>query len=157
MLASCMPAPKVAGYRDPARAISSAALFDAARFQGDWQQVAAFGSEGACGVLAETWQADAQGFSVRGTTCRSAARTAFATRARMIGPGRMARPMRDGTEEIWVLWVDADYRIAAIGTPSGRFGRIIARPGQARADLIAAARDVLDFNGYDIRRLKLLR
>lgn len=144
-------------YRNPALPISSAALFDGARFQGDWQVVAAFGAEAGCGALQERWQADAGGFAVRGTRCGPTGKTGYATRARPVGPGRITREMRDGTEEIWVLWVDADYRIAALGTPSGGFGRILVRPGQARADLIIAAREIMDFNGYDVSRLIVLR
>jgi len=52
-----------------------------------------------------------------------------------------------------VLWVDQDYRVAVLGTPSGRWAMIVARPGAARADLVAAARDVLAFNGYDLAAL----
>ncbi len=107
--------------------------------------------------MQERWQADAGGFAVRGTRCGPTGKTGYATRARPVGPGRITREMRDGTEEIWVLWVDADYRIAALGTPSGGFGRILVRPGQARADLIIAAREIMDFNGYDVSRLIVLR
>lgn len=143
-------------YRDPAQTISSAALFDGARFQGDWQVVAAFGTDAGCGVLQERWQADAGGFAVQGTRCTLSGKTKYATRARLTGPGRISRDLRDGAEQIWILWVDADYRVAAVGTPSGGFGRILVRPGQARADLITAAREVLDFNGYDISKLMML-
>lgn len=157
VLSACSAPPTPVTYRDPAQAISSAALFDGSRFQGDWQVVAAFGAEAGCGALQERWQADAQGFAVQGTRCATKGKTAYATRARLTGPGRIAREMRDGVEPIWILWVDGDYRVAAVGTPSGSFGRILVRPGQARADLITAAREVLDFNGYDISKLIMLR
>ncbi len=158
LLAACVakdPAP--AGYRDPARMISSSTAFDPARFQGDWQVVAAFGAGAACGVLGESWAADAAGFGIRGTACRAGGKHGFATRGRLSGPGRVVRDGPRGPEEQWILWVDGDYRVAAVGTPSGAFGHILARPGMARADLINAAREVMDFNGYDISRLVVLQ
>lgn len=54
--------------------------------------------------------------------------------------------------EHWVLWTDADYRVAAIGTPSGAFGWIMTK-GPARDDLMQAAREILEWNGYDLARL----
>ena len=67
-------------------------------------------------------------------------------------PGRFA-PRGAGAPELWVLWVDDDFRTAAIGTPDGRAGWIMDRPGAAAADRTAAAREMLDFNGYDVTRL----
>lgn len=145
------------GFRDPARVISSSTAFDPARFQGDWQVVAAYGPAAGCGVLSENWAVDASGFVIRGTACGPSGKTGFATRARLTGPGRVVRDGRRGPEEQWILWVDGDYRVAAVGTPSGVFGHILARPGMARADLLTAAREILDFNGYDISRLIFLR
>ena len=52
-----------------------------------------------------------------------------------------------------VLWVDDDFRTAVVGTPDGSFGWVMDRPGQGSPDRLAAAREVLDFNGYDVGRL----
>lgn len=57
------------------------------------------------------------------------------------------------TPKLVVLWVDDDFRTAVVGTPDGSFGWIMDRPGEASADRLAAAREVLDFNGYDLGRL----
>ena len=154
-LAACTrePAPGP-GFRDPGVAISSSAAFDPARFAGRWHGVAAFGAEAACGGTVEDWQADASGFAIRGTACGKPGLTGFETRGQVVGPGRIARAGAGGAEVLWVLWVDADYRIAAIGTPSGQFGRILSRDPAPRGDLLAAAREILDFNGYDISRLQ---
>ena len=67
-------------------------------------------------------------------------------------PGRFV-PTAPGGPELWVLWVDDDFRTAAIGTPDGRTGWIMDRPGAASADRTGAAREMLDFNGYDVARL----
>lgn len=157
VLAGCA-APSVPGFRDPGARISSSAAFDGARFAGQWQVVAAYDEEAACGVRPEIWTLDAAaGFVIRGNDCAAGSVHGFATKGVVNGPGRILRAGRAGNEALWVMWVDADYRVAAIGTPDGRFGRIMARPGAARGDLIAAAREVMDFNGYDISRLQMLK
>lgn len=143
------------GYRDAGQTIASAALFDPARFAGVWQIVAAYGPEAGCGPLAETWVAvSAAAYRITGARCGPHGARAFATDAAVTGPGRLVRQGRAGREELWVLWVDADYRVAVIGTPSGSFARILARTPTLRPDLLQAARQVLDFNGYDISQLK---
>jgi apolipoprotein D and lipocalin family protein len=59
-----------------------------------------------------------------------------------------------GGVEYWVLWVDDDFRTAVIGTPTGAFGWIMDRPGAASVDRTRAAREVLDFSGYDLGQLE---
>jgi apolipoprotein D and lipocalin family protein len=54
-----------------------------------------------------------------------------------------------GAPELWVLWVDDDFRTAVIGTPDGAAGWIMNRPGRASGDRTRAAQEILDFNGYD--------
>ena len=75
-------------------------------------------------------------------------------RAALTGPGGRFAPDKGyrGTP-VWVLWVDQDYRVAALGTPSGDWAVVLARPGMGRGDLLGAAREVLDFNGYDLKRI----
>lgn len=157
LLAACS-APAVISYRNPERMISSSTAVDPARFQGDWQVVAAYGGDAACGRVGEQWAPTAGGgFSIAGSACIPPGKRGFKTFARPAGPGRLVRDGWSGPQDFWVLWVDADYRVAAIGAPDGRMGRIMARPGADRADLITAARQILSFNGYDISQLKMLR
>ncbi len=137
--------------------MSSAALFDPARFADAWHVAAVLGSDPSCGPLAETWTPTGPGrYRVTGTTCGPAGARAFATEAWITGPGRLARPMPGGEEVLWVLWTDADYRIALIGTPSRRFARVLSRQPEPRPDLMQAARDILRFNGYDPAGLRPL-
>jgi apolipoprotein D and lipocalin family protein len=65
--------------------------------------------------------------------------------------GTGQRYMRD----IWVLWVDEGFRTAALGAPDGSFAWIIDRNETGGADRIKAAREVLEFNGYDVSKLKV--
>ncbi len=152
-LGACAATP--GGHRDPGAQISSAAMFDARRFADAWHIVAAYGDESRCGPLAETWVPTAPGrFRVTGTTCGPAGARAFVAEARVSGPGRISLQGPGLRAELWVLWIDADYRLAAIGSPDGALGRIIARSPAPRADLLAAAREVLQFNGYDLNGLR---
>lgn len=145
-LAGCAGTPATTGFRDGAQQISSAAAFDPGRFADVWHVAAAYGAEARCGPLAETWTLTGAGrYRVTGTACGPNGARAFLTEARVTGPGRITR---DGGE-LWVLWTDADYRVAVIGTPSGDFARLLSRTPEVRPDLMVAARKVLEFNGYD--------
>ena len=62
-------------------------------------------------------------------------------------------PIEGTAREFWVLWVDDDFRTAAVGTPDGSLGWIMNRPGEASGDRTAAAREVLEWSGYDLGRL----
>ncbi len=64
-------------------------------------------------------------------------------------PGRYV----GATAAFWVVWTDDDFRTAVIGTPDGSFGWIMDRPGEASPDRTRAAREMLDFSGYDTARL----
>jgi apolipoprotein D and lipocalin family protein len=43
-----------------------------------------------------------------------------------------------------------------VGTPNGRAGWVLNRDPVIPADRWAAAREMLDFNGYDLSRLELV-
>lgn len=152
-LAACSPAPREVGLRNTGAPISSNASFDAGRFADVWHVAATYGDEARCGPLAETWVlTGAATYRVTGTACGPRGARAFAAEARVTGPGRITR----GDEELWVLWVDADYRVAVVGTPSGRFARVLSRTPTVRPDLMEAARRVLQFNGYDPAGLRAI-
>lgn len=51
--------------------------------------------------------------------------------------------------ELWVIWVDEGFRTAAIGTPDGSYGWVLDRKPTDGEDRIIAAREILNFNGYD--------
>lgn len=156
LLASCTAKPPAGGeFRSGDAQIASAALFDTGRFADVWHVVAAYGAEAGCGPLTETWTLTGPGsYRVTGARCGPDGARAFATAAQVSGPGRIARNGPRGPEALWVLWVDADYRVAVIGTPDGSFGRVLSRTPEVRGDLMTAAKTVLDFNGYDLAALR---
>jgi apolipoprotein D and lipocalin family protein len=56
----------------------------------------------------------------------------------------------------WVLWVDEGFRTAVLGNPDGTFGWIVDRSTRGGADRIRAAREILDFNGYNVSQLRMI-
>ncbi|TNC74081.1 lipocalin family protein [Rubellimicrobium roseum] len=138
------PPPAAASFRQPGTMIASTLRGDAQDLSGEW-------------VIAESYPGAP--FAAPGTRV-AVAPTDGGTLWRFAGPGGTAefltvtevpgRYRAEGGPELWVLWVDDDFRTAAVGTPDGRFGWIMDRPGQASEDRTRAAREMLDFNGYDL-------
>lgn len=151
-------------YRDPSVPIASKALFEPARYLGLWHEVARFPvpfEEGCTGVTAEYTAREDGLIGVR-NTCRAAdgsIRSTIDGTAEIVGPGRLKVRFASVpfvASDYWVLWVDQDYTVAVVGAPDGRSGWILSRTPQISADKFAAAREILDFNGYDLSRLKEL-
>lgn len=156
-LAACAPPPELASYRRVDANIYSRAAFDPAQMAGSWHEVAGFYDPAVSGCsVGLTKVAALPGGGLRlgfdqcaglGARTVEAARAGAAGRFRPALKGRLAEPW-------WVLWVDEDYRAMLIGTPSGHFGAILSRTLPMRPDLFEAARQILDFNGYDLARLR---
>ena len=140
-LAGCMAAaPKPLTVRNPTVPISSQVDATAGRLQGDW-------------VVRASWS----------DTARPGERLHL--KAGLGGElwlGEIALPARGngrfggtgGIPEWWVLWLDADNRTAAIGTPGGEFGWIMDRKPKGGADRIGAAKEIMQWMGYDAARAK---
>lgn len=158
LLAACNGATGLATYRDTGVAIGATTRFEVERFWGSWHvretyantiahRRVALESDQRGGLL---WQVDR--LRCEGSACVTERSEAFAREA---GAGRLL--LLDGSSrEIWVLWVDADFRTAAIGTPDGQLGYILDRRPTGGADRIAAAREVMDFNGFDVSQLQVV-
>lgn len=132
-------------FRDSSRQLYSSAVLDHAKLPGRWTQVAAFGTATGCKAGGVDIAPDGHaafrlclnGREVKGTGA-----------LQPIGPGRFAV----ARQEWWVLWADGDYRTLVIGTPSGAFGFVLNRGGAISPDRLTAAREILDWNGYDLRQ-----
>ncbi|MFT4151745.1 MAG: lipocalin family protein [Paracoccaceae bacterium] len=157
VLAACAAkAPPVQGYRKAGTQIYSIAAFDPARLPGQWAEVTSFAPEDArCRPGGITISTAASGLVAQGGLCRAGGEAGISGAVRPVGPGRLA--VAGEAEPWWVVWVDTDYRTLVIGTPSGRFGHILNRGGALPADRMKAAREILDWNGYDLGRLRVLR
>ena len=149
-------------YRDLDTPIASKAAFDAAAYMGRWYEVARFPvifERGCVGVTAD-YALRADGTVSVLNTCRNPDGTVKSTiegSAQVVGPGRLEVSFPSvpfGASDYWVLWTDESYRVAVVGAPNGRSGWILSREPDLRPDLMAAARDVLAFNGYDLSQLE---
>lgn len=138
------PPPQV--FRNPAVPIYSNATFDPARLSGNWRQVGHFGAGCAPGGASF----DAGVMTAR--LCLNGQEKRFGGPYAVLGPGRFLPPGE--VEPWWVLWVDVGERSMAIGTPSGSFGLLLDREGAIPQDRLVAAREVLDWNGYDLGRFR---
>lgn len=157
-IAACAPKsdPDGGSFRAVAAPIYSNAVFDLARIEGQWHQVAAFAgpTATACRSGEAVFSPKAGGMQASYDLCLSGQTVEGAGVVNLTGPGRFAVSGSGGTaQDWWVLWVDEGYRTLVIGTPSGAFGFILNRGKALPSDRLAAAREVLDFNGYDVGRL----
>ena len=152
LLAGCVTAPAplpdpVPGWRDRSVPIGSAVFLDRARLAGDWREVARFPSPLQTGCGAATHRIG----GALTVTCDGERDPRIAAPLTEVGPGRFATGAAS-LPDWWVLWVDEGYRTLVVGTPDGRAGWILDR-GDGAPDRIAAAREILDFNGYDVTGL----
>lgn len=147
----CMSAPEeivpVQSYRATDAPISSIALFDPALAAGNWVEIARFVPEGqtTCGLCSVRFTPDGQGLQLQST---GQGRDLLVP----VGPGRL-QSAANAAAPWWVLWVDADYRTLVVGTPNGSLGFILNRTPDISQDRKNAAREILDWAGYDLRRL----
>lgn len=143
-LAACAPS-TTDGFRDRTAPIAATTRFEPEQLAGDWWVRAEF-TEDQRVARQVSYQLDGA--------------AAFA-----IGPKDGPLVRHDLTEgarwqasktqpEVWLLWVDTGYRTAAIGTPDGSFGMILDRAPSGGADRIAAAREILEWFGYDMTKLQ---
>ncbi len=157
-LAGCAAFP---AYRDTSVPIASMAVFDPSRYAGDWYEVARFPVpfQVGCTKTRATYGQPVDGtISVRNTCVKNGQLSTIAGNATLVGPGRL-KVRLDGVPfaaDYWVLWVDEGYRTAVVGVPSGRAGWILNRDPGIPADRLQAARDVLEFNGYDLNELSIM-
>ncbi|MEJ6399467.1 lipocalin family protein [Yoonia sp. 208BN28-4] len=151
-------------YRDTSQPISSAALFDPARYTGVWHEVARYPvpfERGCVGVTAEYQLIATDHISVQ-NICRDETGEVLSVidgSAEIVGPGQLKVSFPSvpfGAADYWVLWVDEGYRTAVVGAPNGRSGWILNRDPIIPADRLEAARQVLAFNGYDLSRLLIV-
>ncbi len=144
-------------FRDTDIPLASTTRFAAADFDGFWHMRATFAYEGdevlRGGVdFRAVGQRIAQ-VAIHGEKRGGRVGLEEVYDVEQTAPGRFTFGTLPYATEYWVLWVDADYRTAVIGTPSGSFGWILDRSRSGGEDRIKAAREILDWMGYDMARL----
>jgi len=147
-------------FRDTSAQIASQADVTAERMAGTWFVRQAFAGQPkspATLVLSELPDGKLQ-LTAEQTICRADLCEAetILVQLRPTGPGRWT-PVGPQSilpkMDIWVMWMDFDSRTATLGTPSGEFGWIIDKSTSGGGDRINAARDIMDWFGYDVGRL----
>ncbi|MCU0912268.1 MAG: lipocalin family protein [Rhodobacteraceae bacterium] len=146
-------------YRDTSVPITSIAALDAARYAGRWYEVARYpvAFQSGCGAATADYTLLSDGSLGVVNACPTASgERRIEGRAVPSGPGRFEVSFRGLPFKgpYWVLWVDEGYRTAVVGVPSGRAGWILNRDPQIPPDRLRAAREILDWNGYDLSRLE---
>lgn len=148
-------------YRSQSVPIGVTSRFDAKRFGGPWQVRAVIPQEDAFDELALVTGAKGVQLRIAADVCDPAGicgRFAETLPTKREGKGRYVVTMPDGgRRQVWVLWVDEGFRTAAIGNPAGTFAWILDRSATGGADRINAAREILDFNGYNVSQLKVVK
>lgn len=139
------------GYRDPSALIGSTSRYDAARFKGVW---VVRGSFEAAAPATVSFVDSTGGLAFQ--VCDGGGSCDGLWLATSTGQGRYSLILPNGeTQSLWVLWVDEGFRTAVVGNPAGDFGWILDRKLTGGTDRIKAAREILDFNGYDISQLRM--
>jgi apolipoprotein D and lipocalin family protein len=145
VLAACAQAPtshpssetKLA-LRNPTAPLGGTSRFDAARFAGQWQTLACIGT-----CASQVIYSSAAKRSL--TRITPAGQAAYL----VASPGVLR-----GANTLVVMWIDEGFRTAVVGDADGSWAAILDRRRPGGADRIKAARDILDFNGWDISKLK---
>jgi apolipoprotein D and lipocalin family protein len=129
------------GLRNPTAPLGGTSRFDADRFAGAWETVACLG---ACAASVR-YAVAADGVYLREAEGQ---RTPFEISA----PGILRQI--GGDEVLVVMWVDEGFRTAAVGDAQGRWAAILNRDRAPAPDRTRAATEILDFNGWDVTRLR---
>ncbi|SNR27256.1 lipocalin family protein [Puniceibacterium sediminis] len=124
--------------RNPSTLVASQVDVTTARLSGDWVVVQGAG-------LPVGTQVRIASDQMRTMTPTQTLVTSFVAR----GQGRYET--EDGP--LWVHWLDGGNRTAAIGDPAGNRVWIMDRTSASSPDRIQAAREILDWYGYDLTRL----
>ncbi|MDF3413124.1 hypothetical protein HKX54_01540 [Sulfitobacter sp. M57] len=147
MLLGCAEVPPVGPeaslLRNPTVAFGGTSRFDAGKFAGDWRTLACIGT---CDRGAR-YEVGGQGVLRR--------ETGGVQRAYQISAPGILRA-RDGKGTLVVMWVDTGFRTAAVGDADGQFAAILDR-GAGSVDRTRAATEILDFNGWDISKLRKIQ
>lgn len=160
LLAACAPKPATdTSFRRAGTQIWSNAVTSPSAVAGTWRQVGTFanGATAGCAPGFATFTPTSAGLDVAARLCIDGRQVSVQGPLAVSGPGRLMPAGRAESpldREWWLLWVDVDVRTVVIGTPSGAFGVILNRDARLPADRAKAARDILDWNGYDTVRLR---
>jgi apolipoprotein D and lipocalin family protein len=154
LLVACSPAITPSQtFRNVQKQMYSTADMPPSRLIGRWRQEAGFGAN--CGKT----RFQGAEFTVQNGAMEVAYHLCLNGRVQQgHGPlaGRQGRyHLPQLAVPIWVLWIDADNRSIAIGTPDGSLGMILSKDAIPN-DRLQAASEILAWNGYDLAKMAKL-
>lgn len=129
------------GFRNPTVPFGGASRFDANRFAGAWATMACLGR---CAREVR------YGPAADGSYLREAAGQ---TTSYLVSAPGILRAI-GSQDRLVVMWVDEGFRTAVVGDADGRWAAILNRGRKPAPDRIKAATEILDFNGWDISKLR---
>ncbi len=146
------------GFRDQRAPIGVTSRFDENKFAGSWRVRAYLPDGEEIDAVALDDRASGLQLQVTAFVCDPAGICGnFGDTLRVFreGDAKYLVQMPGGDRRrIWVLWVDEGFRTAVVGNPEGTFAWILDRRANGGTDRMRAAREILEFNGYDPRQLK---
>lgn len=149
-------------FRNPTAPIGVTSRYDDSRFAGIWY-VRGVVDRGVSPVQIErradgagsvNWIVSRAVCATDGGPCNVAGEVWTAT-TDVPGADVITDPRTGSTQRPVVVWVDADYRTAAVGDEGGAFAWVLDRAPRGGADRIKAARQVLEFSGFDLRQMRV--
>ena len=159
LLASCLAAPQQDApslLRNPTAPLSIISRGGAEAMQGDWHVRNASPAYANMRALTfHTGTTQQHRIEFQETRCSESAQCETLTDGWMATPlaqnrWQLSSEADDRRMEMWVIWIDDDFRTAAIGSPDSDMAFILDRKSEGGADRINAASDVLAFNGYNM-------
>ncbi|MGB7242137.1 MAG: lipocalin family protein [Sulfitobacter sp.] len=153
-VAACVSLPKPSDFRDTEVPISATTRFTPENFQGKWHVVARYPNRFLPDCDQAQWTIDDT--SSLQVACPDNAGPVLDVPVAVDPTGilQVATPELTAKSRAFVvMWMDAELRIATIGTVSGEMGWILSRTGDIRPDKLKAAQEIMRFNGYDISQM----
>ncbi|MBK0326704.1 lipocalin family protein [Rhodobacteraceae bacterium F11138] len=153
-VAGCAPTSDV--YRDRDARISATSRFVPDAFSGRWHVVAGYPNAALPLCDHQVWDISEDPATLQ-VTCGTDRRVVLSAGLKVDPRGVMRVQTADLDRDryaFWVLWMDEERRMAVIGTRGGEMGWVLNRGATIRADRLAAAQEILEFNGYDTTRLE---
>jgi len=146
VVAGCVTPPTPV-YRDTAQPLSITTRAAPGLWQGSWYLRAATPREREIAKL---------GFDAGSITPNCAPSCGAGWHVAPIGTNRWQLTDATGqTRELWLIWIDDSGRTVALGEPDGRYAWVLDRSSKGGFDRIQAAREILEFNGYDAGQIAL--
>ncbi|WP_299154793.1 lipocalin [uncultured Tateyamaria sp.] len=156
-LAACAPPPDGGTLRDLNVPIGVTSRYDDARFGGAWQVRGAYPVDGDLVTVERIGRVqDGAAWILAAQPCPTCpvSQTTWVGEVDVPGADRLRSPTGAMRRAV-VIWVDEGFRTGAIADPDGQFAWVLDRNATGGADRIKAARQILEFSGFDLATMRM--